>query len=286
MISPHFDDAVLSVGAYIAGRVAAGERVRVLTVYTSGPPVERLSGRRRVFGDYATRCAEDDRALAILGASADRIGLRERLFRDPLPRSGLAVFRVPPRADDLTELPAVLRVVTEVLGDPDTRVLAPLGIGGHHDHVEVAVAAMRAAADPSVRGRLSFYEDFNALSELCRRRHPVSVTAPLRWRDAPSLASPLAGMLVEAMALVSRGAAASTLAGQDPEDARWVWRSVPVGDTEAAKLRAIAEYRTQLPALGGGKRVVAMVRRAHRRRGGEILWRLASGFQGTVPPCG
>ncbi|NUS44692.1 MAG: hypothetical protein HOQ24_13515, partial [Mycobacteriaceae bacterium] len=230
VVSPHFDDAALSVGALIAARTAAGDSVEVLTVYTDGPPVAQLSGRTKIFGDYPTRRAEDDRALRLLGATAARLGLRERLFRNPLPRRPIQVFRTPRRAAQFERCTAVQEAVAARLRDPETRVLAPLGVGNHYDHVEVAVAAIRAGVACDATDRIRFYEDFNALSELCRRRHPVARTAPHPWWAAPAWAGLASGAAIEAMALAVRGPSSATLAGQDPAGgARWTAHRVPVG---------------------------------------------------------
>ncbi|WP_067824346.1 PIG-L family deacetylase [Nocardia inohanensis] len=276
VLSPHFDDAALAVGALVAARAAAGRRVRILTVYTAGPDTAGLTGRRRAFGDYAVRRAEDDRALARLGAGGMRLGLRERLFRDPpLPRP-VHIFRTPEDVRGLTECDRIQREITRLLDEsPRAQILAPLGIGNHHDHVEVAVAAMRAAATHP--DRVLFYEDFNALSELCRRHHPVSRTAPFPWQSAPAWASPRAGTGLEAMSFIPRGPSAPELAGLSPGrgGGSWCVQTLPVHTHEAVQLRAVAEYRSQLPLLGGPAAVAKFIRRAHRTRGGELLWHLS-----------
>ena len=282
VLSPHLDDAVLSVGALIAGRVAAGDSVQVLSVYTAGPPADSLRGRQRVFGDYAVRFAEDERALAVLGAEHRRLGLRERLFRDPPLSRTLEVFRTPPTAAGLGELDAVHSVIVALLSDPQVLVLAPLGIGNHVDHVEVAVAAMRAVLSVGAPDRIVFYEDFYALSHGCRRRHPVSRSAPVPWGSAPVWASPIAGIRLQALSWVSKGPASSdylglspTRGGTDDQNCGWTAEAIAVGNHEKAKLCALREYRTQMRVLGGEHRVSAMIRRSHARRGGEVLWHLA-----------
>ena len=67
VISPHLDDAVLSLGGSIAAWVGSGERVVVATVYTAGPPLDTISPGMRRFADYTARCAEDTAACAVLG---------------------------------------------------------------------------------------------------------------------------------------------------------------------------------------------------------------------------
>jgi hypothetical protein len=62
-----------------------------------------------------------------------------------------------------------------------------------------------------------------------------------------------------------------------PELAGGDWRCEPQPLTpgqEELKLRAVARYRSQLAALGGRRRLEAILRRAHRVRGGELIWRV------------
>jgi LmbE family N-acetylglucosaminyl deacetylase len=75
VVSPHLDDAVLSLGATIANASRRGERVDVLTVLACDPASIAAAGkwdRRGGFeteGEAATRRrAEDERACAVLGA--------------------------------------------------------------------------------------------------------------------------------------------------------------------------------------------------------------------------
>src|SRR5262245_27025700 len=62
IISPHLDDAVLSLGGLIGREVAVGRRVEVVSCYTAGPPLDTIAPEQRVFGDYSMRRAEDERA--------------------------------------------------------------------------------------------------------------------------------------------------------------------------------------------------------------------------------
>ncbi|MEC3914674.1 PIG-L deacetylase family protein [Nocardia sp. CDC160] len=268
VVSPHFDDAVLSVGGLIAGRVGRGQVVEVLTVFSGAGVAVGGGGRQKAFSDYGVRGEEDERALGILGARGRRLGLFERLFREPRPRGPLALFRT---SEDLARgayVETVRRGIGRLVEDGDTVVLAPLGIGNHVDHVIVAVAALR------VGSRVLFYEDFNALSERNRRRHPVSRLRPFPYRSAPGWASPRAGFELEAMSLLARGPDAAALAGVTVRPEQWSMTAFPVaGGLEAVKLRAIGEYRTQTRALGGEKRLREIMRRAHAVRGGEPIWR-------------
>ncbi len=74
VVSPHLDDAVLSVGATCAALVRAGVRVTALTLFAGDPdsqapagPSNRHAGHATVGEAARTRRAEDARACALLG---------------------------------------------------------------------------------------------------------------------------------------------------------------------------------------------------------------------------
>lgn len=154
VLSPHLDDAVLSCGALIACCCRAGVDVLVVTVF-NGRPVGPLSRSASHFharcghtgrDAMAAREAEDDRALSRLGARTDRLFQKEALYR----RTTRGAPAYP--ADDsvfvgsapAAEVDAVLGPIVHSIdaARPDL-VLAPLGIGGHVDHLVVADAARR-----------------------------------------------------------------------------------------------------------------------------------------------
>jgi LmbE family N-acetylglucosaminyl deacetylase len=271
VLSPHLDDAVLSLGALLARLIGAGHRVQVWTAFTAGPDPATLPGRLRVFGDYRVRIAEDDRALDLLGAGRRRLGLPERLWRDPRPAGLSGVFRTPPTQAGFSELPTLVELIGQALADPAVRLYAPLGIGHHADHVEVALAAFRAATEAGALHRTAFYEDFYALGEATRRRHPVSRLRPDARFAAPGWRVPAFGLGIRLLALLPRGPG---LDGYLPglADLDWNCRPQPVGSFEPAKLAAVEQYSSQLSRLGGRRRVIRVLRQAHRARGGEVLW--------------
>ncbi len=275
VLSPHLDDAVLAVGAHLARTARSGRGVQVCTAFTRGPDPATIPPRLRRFGDYATRTAEDDRALALLGARPRRLDLLERLWRQP-PLPGLgAVFRTPTDRGALAMLPALVRIVREVLAEPGTELLAPLGVGNHVDHVELTVAVALAVAETGDWSRVTFYEDYYALGEAMRRRHPVTRTRRESWRASPGWAAPLQGAVLRGTALIARGPGpADYLPGLWPRAEDWCCRPTPVDGFEDLKLDAVAAYRSQTAALGGMPRLGRILRRAHRQRGGELLWRV------------
>jgi LmbE family N-acetylglucosaminyl deacetylase len=282
VLSPHLDDAVLSIGATIGRLAHQGLRVEVWTVYTAGPPLAAIARRHRAFGDYEIRAAEDDSALARLGAGHRRLGLRERIWRAPRPRSLASAFRTPSDVAGFGEVPRLISVVREVLARPGVELYAPLGVGHHVDHVEVALAVLTATIEAATVeaatsqsdafARVSFYEDFYALGEAARRRHPITRRQAWPLSQVPGWAAPLGGTALRLGAMITRGPG---LGDYLPavEAMTWVCEPAAVEEFEDAKLAAIAEYRSQVPRLGGMSRIEALNRRAHRVRGGELLWR-------------
>jgi len=270
-LSPHLDDAVMSVGALIARLAAAGRQVEVWTAYTDGPPLHEIDPEQRVWGDYATRLAEDVRALGKLGAGWRWLGGRERIWREPRLAGTLPAFTTPPTIEGLTHLGPLRATIGELLDDPAVTIYAPLGAGNHHDHVEVAVAALAECIARGAYDRMRFYEDVYALGRECRRRHHVTRRRMWRALGAPAWASPRIGALLR---LVARAMSGPGVEDYLPEAGKLRWISVPepCGAHERAKLDAIAEYRSQVTEFGGMHHVGPFVHRAHEVLGGEPIW--------------
>ncbi|MFF1510326.1 PIG-L deacetylase family protein [Streptomyces sp. NPDC058326] len=183
VLSPHLDDAVLSCGGLLgwAGRRAP---VTVATLFTeAAPPPYTLSARQYLKQTgtddaqelYAERRAEDRRVLERLGVRQCHAGLVDGLFRRlrrprpgtkrlarflpevshvyPTYRLHLSRGHVSPY--DSGTLRAVGETVDALLPGPTGGlVLAPLGVGGHADHVLVRTAAARSGR------RVVYYSDF------------------------------------------------------------------------------------------------------------------------------
>ena len=277
ILSPHLDDAVLSLGALIGREVRAGRKVEVISCFTSGPPLDSIAPERRVFGDYTMRRSEDERALRLLGATHRWLDLHERIWREPpLPRTRSTfpthVFRTPERMDEFSELRSIRTVIADLLDAGASTILAPLAVGHHVDHVEVALAALREVLGRGAFDRIQFYEDPYALGRGCRRQH--FVTRRKMWRPlrAPAWASPYVGGLLRMVALVAKG---PKLEDYLPEADRLDWTCAPRAvspEDEQRKLDAIAQYGSQVRAFGGMERVRAFIHRAHETLGGEPIW--------------
>ncbi|QJW81910.1 PIG-L deacetylase family protein [Burkholderia glumae] len=157
LLSPHFDDAVWSLG----GAVPAWCRDREVTIVTlcdgdADPAVvQRLTEpahRWRAFGGIAARRAEDARAAAMLGCTRIGLGHRDAALRAsptgefecPAPDALFAACAVPDALE--ARLRAWLR--------PDDQVIAPLGFGGHVDHCITHLLARR------LPHTIAYYADF------------------------------------------------------------------------------------------------------------------------------
>jgi len=144
-VSPHLDDAAFSVGATLAVLAAAGHDVTVLTCFTRsvpdpqgfalacqtdkglGPEVDYMALRRR----------EDDAALAVLGVRGQHLDLLEAPHRGYDSAAALFAGAHP---DD-----TAWRDVADLLAPLEADLwLAPQGLGGHVDHLQVlrAVAGL------------------------------------------------------------------------------------------------------------------------------------------------
>jgi hypothetical protein len=126
ILSPHRDDAVLSLWHVLAGPGDA----RVVNVFTGAPAGaapgwwDEFSGARDPLARAREREREDDEALALAGRRALSLD-----FLDDQYRSG-------PQ-----EVGPVLAALTAVL-DPGDTVLAPAALGTHRDHALVRAAAL------------------------------------------------------------------------------------------------------------------------------------------------
>ncbi len=185
-LSPHLDDAALSCGGQISARARAGERVLVLTLFTADEPagggsdlIETLHGLFGLEGGVvAHRRREDIAACEALGAELRHVPLPEAIYRIDSEGSYLytairAIFSTPSPADSRT-VEALTGVMAEFADVPE--VFAPLGVGGHVDHV-----LTRSAAELSF-GRLSYYEEIPYVETWGALRRALGRRAD--WRPA------------------------------------------------------------------------------------------------------
>jgi LmbE family N-acetylglucosaminyl deacetylase len=147
VVSPHFDDAVLSVGAAMCARARAGTDVVVATVCTG---VQKQS-----------RVDEDANAAAIIGARTVHVGLADAPLRGIKPKELCEID------DDVAFAVEVADALRPLVQSAD-EVWGPLGVGRHVDHRATYSALVQL-------GCTTFYED----RPYARRRGAVG----LRWHE-------------------------------------------------------------------------------------------------------
>ena len=275
VISPHLDDAVLSVGGAMATWSAAGERVVVATVFTDGPPLDAVPPSMRALANYEVRRAEDADACAAAGAEVRWLGHVERAFRRPF-LTTRACFTTRTDRAEFTALPTVAASLAALDALAPDRILVPLGVGNHVDHVETLIGATDWALARGWRERLSFYEDFYALSTAMRRAHPVARVRGWPYWRSPLLRAPRLALIFGAIALSRRGPAVTALLPREIARARW--SAEPATIDEPRKFAAIAVYRSQTTAFGGMAGVAASMRAYHAWWRGEPLWHAHNGM--------
>jgi LmbE family N-acetylglucosaminyl deacetylase len=274
VISPHLDDAVLAIGGRMVAWAAEGPVVSA-TVYSAGPPLDSVAPEMREFADYATRRAEDAAAAAAVGAAPRWLGHVEHAFRDrrlTLPE----VFTTPATRDGRGARAAITDSLEALLELRPARVVLPLGIGNHVDHVETLVAASDWVLARGLADRTVFYEDFYALDDRLRRAHWVA-----RRRRWPRSAAPLRRArrlrrILDGLADARRGPPVEELLAPPWRDGRWQVEAAPLGAHAARKLDAIACYATQVRAFGGRRGIARALGAYHGWWGdAEPLWRCA-----------
>lgn len=163
-LSPHLDDAVLSCAGRMADERRRGLRVGIWTIFTADEPAEAPSEFAATLRRWwslpagevmAARRREDREACARLDVRPCHGGWTEAPYRldadgRPLYDSLARLFGAVEGADSGLETELAERFAALA----GTRVVAPLGVGGHVDHALVRSAALRAGV------AAGFYEEF------------------------------------------------------------------------------------------------------------------------------
>jgi LmbE family N-acetylglucosaminyl deacetylase len=151
VLSPHPDDAVLSLGPCMRAWTRMGDSVRVLTIFDGAPRAKltpaATEDRARYSEDpVALRQKEDLRAVGSLGATLESAGMEELVYRyrrDGTPRlQGLDDLYGPLDGDDEIVVDEVVALLQARIPESSV-VYVPMATGGHSDHRVIRVAAER-----------------------------------------------------------------------------------------------------------------------------------------------
>lgn len=255
VVSPHLDDAAMSVGATLHALGGDGTVVEVLTLF-AGDPTGELSDAAKHFHDLcghphdrsalAARRGEDRVAMEILGAHHHHGGFLDAVYRtndhgEWLCQHDRAMF-----AEDLPPEPQVVEDLFEVICRAAHRadlILTCAANGGHVDHKHTYSAAVAAAQTARV---------------------PL-----LAWEDLPY---------------------AIGLEPTPPKPGLPPLHVAVGSDDWREKCRAVAAYRSQVAMLWPSDNWSAVLADHAQARGNgrpaEVFWRVVAGNVGDVQPVG
>jgi len=167
VLSPHLDDAVLSCGGWMAQMVEAGRQVLVYNLFCAhyqGPLSPAARELHASWGNprdiTALRAVEDRQALGVIGAEGMYGDARDLIYRQDACGEWLY-----PAMDDImgTRNPQddalvghYLEKVSALFKTEEVEMYAPLGIGGHIDHLLAFDLGMRLKESGYA---VRFYED-------------------------------------------------------------------------------------------------------------------------------
>ncbi|HBY92991.1 MAG: PIG-L family deacetylase [Ardenticatenaceae bacterium] len=176
VISPHADDAALSLGGSLHRRVFRSP-VTLVTVF--GRSNYMRDGFQADWREVTRQRNDEDRTFAAsLGLRLRYLDLPEAALREELYTDRL--FAATPQAEFVApaELEIALRQTLHELRP--TYLVVPLGLGNHRDHLLVRRAAVELAREMPVL--LAYYEDLPyaaSLSQKAIRQHCRSLDAGL-----------------------------------------------------------------------------------------------------------
>jgi LmbE family N-acetylglucosaminyl deacetylase len=164
-ISPHLDDAALSVGGAIAYLSERGAQVTVHTVFAGAPTGELSDLARDIHRSYglapqasafAARYREDREGLGRLGARTDHGAFLESIYRrhhDGSWRVGDPGDIMAPAPEDAELIPAAAAGIVSLAQELGADLLlGPAATGGNVDHLITAEACRRAADRLGIAG--------------------------------------------------------------------------------------------------------------------------------------
>ncbi len=265
VLSPHLDDAALSIPMWIAGRTT-DTRVIVLTVFSAGDAT------------HAIRRAEDIAALTTLGAQPLHLGLHDAPFRRHIPRDFEHLILTPLASDDPDAAHVHHTLLHTIEQLAPREILLPLAVGEHIDHRIVH------ALHTSLHHRLGFYADrpyADIEHALQTRLAKLGATLDGRTMPPTSPAAFLASAhraphITAYLPAHDRERALQTLAAPltNPTPPTSLHLHSEHHELTAAQraraITAVRAYTSQLPDLFGDPEAVPYAYASHRER---IFWR-------------
>jgi LmbE family N-acetylglucosaminyl deacetylase len=198
-LSPHLDDATLSCGGQIYEQSCRGEAVLIVTTMAgdAGGDIssyaQSLQERWELPQDAAAgRRAEDMAAAAILGADVLHWDIPDCIYRtDPATGGDLYLSDDDIFGDVAPAEAYLIDLLVELLSTlpPADRIIAPLTVGHHVDHLLVRAAAERVRCD-----QLLYYEDYPYAQE----RDKLAKALAAESRDLKPLVTPLGEAAIRA----------------------------------------------------------------------------------------
>jgi len=227
VVSPHLDDAVLSVGGIMDAASKKGVRTIAATIFTADAPddvkatpsVQQLHARWGLGANpNAVRREEDVEAVEFLGVEHLHGDVLDALYRtdsdgNALYSSQMSRFSAPTANDPIFgQLQSLFEKWLDLL-HPKV-VLCPLGVGRHVDHT-IATEAFREIAHQKVVD-VYLYEDMPYAAGLYPPDAPDTVTAAIS-RSPWKVSSPVSVQVDVERKVKSISAYRSQIAGLFPD---------------------------------------------------------------------
>jgi LmbE family N-acetylglucosaminyl deacetylase len=170
-LSPHYDDTALSCGGLAHRQAQAGQAVLSVTVCAAPPSSQHYSAyataMHQLWGDpgdiIATRQAEDQAAMVVLGLEAAYLNFSDCIYRGDLTagqwfyNSDAEIFGEIHPGDRALSRQIAAAVEVLPISKAETTLYAPLTVGHHVDHQLAHHAARLLLAQGY---RVVFYEEF------------------------------------------------------------------------------------------------------------------------------
>jgi LmbE family N-acetylglucosaminyl deacetylase len=210
-ISPHFDDAALSVGSLMITLVKSGLSVTVINIFTQAYhggqtlsakkylKLVKYNSPQKLIKD---RRNEDYQALTSIGVKVINLNYTDALWRIFIPKNNIVkllsriipelhyvypVYRFQIETGKISnrDLPLIQSIATDlrkvILKNPQTAIFCPIGLGGHVDHCIVRQATEVATRpyfwlDQPYAYRMS-HGNTDTLAHLKANPIPVNLTA-------------------------------------------------------------------------------------------------------------